>query len=153
MNEINNSADPDLDSPLRLSLTPELVIHALFRTASAVHTGWSSCVEVALVVRDLVGMDESSGNYCRLVEQEFVEDDKEDVVWHDWAVEIRIGDVLTTGHWQLQVTASPLEWEWCAREAEAAFEKGCVLFGKSVRRGIGLEEPDAQTVPPKPKHH
>ncbi len=153
MKKNDDSADPDLDSPLQLTLTPDLIIHALFRTASAVHTGWSSCVEGTLVVTDLLGMDESSGNYCRLVEQEFVEDAEEDVVWHDWAVEIRIGDVLTVGHWQLQVTASPLEWEWCAREAEMAFEKGCVLFGKRVRRSIGVEEVDPRPPSAKPKHH
>ncbi len=159
MNEPESSNEPDWEIQLTLSLTPNWLIHSLFNTANSVHTGWTSCVDPALVVADLLAADDRNGNYCRLVEQEFSEvegessSENEDGVWHDWAVEIRIGQVLVTGHWQIPVNTTPMEWEWCAREAEQAFEKACVLFGKRVRRGFVVEEPTSQTPPPKPKRH
>lgn len=153
MTDNNTTAEPDWDSPLSLTLTPARLIHALFGTASVVHTGWSSCVERPLVVSDLAAMDDSTGDYCRLVEQEFAEEGKQETVWHDWAVEIRLGDVLITGHWQLETTAPPLDWDWAAGEAERVFEKACVLFGKRVRRGILVEDPPATEPPAKSRHH
>jgi lysozyme family protein len=147
------AAEPDWDTPLTVTLTPALLIHALFATANTVHTGWTSCVEETLSLNDLVCMDERTGSYCRLVEQEYVEDDNEETVWHDWAVEVRLGNVLVTGHWQIQTTLSPMDWDWCAREAERAFEKACVLFGRRIRRGVGVEEPNLEQHPPRQQRH
>jgi hypothetical protein len=100
-----------------------------------------------------MSMDERTGNYCRLVEQEYVEDEKEETVWHDWAVEVSLDKVLVTGHWQTQVNNSPMEWDWCARESEKAFSHACTLFGKRVRHGLGVEEPVPGTEPPKHQRH
>ena len=149
----DSSAEPDWDTPLQLDTSPGMLIHALFASANTVHTGWTSCVDESLVLADLVTMDEGSGNYCRLVEQEYAENGTDEVVWHDWAVELQLGNLLITGHWQVQVTASPMEWEWCIGEAEKAFEKSCVLFGKRIRRGIGVEEPGVESQPEKHKRH
>ncbi len=149
----DTSSEPDWDTPVQLTTTPTLLIHALFGTASNVHTGWSSCIDDALALNDLVAMDDSTGNYCRLVEQEYMEDENEEVVWHDWTVELRIGEILLTGHWQIQAIAPPMDWEWCAREAEKVFEKACVLFGKRVRRSLGLEEPRQESQAPKQQRH
>lgn len=143
---------PDWDQPLPVTLTPADLIHALFGTATNVHTAWSSCIETPLVTSDFHAMDERTGNYARLAEQEFEDTENRDVVWHDWTVEIRLGDALVTGHWQLQLTAAPLDWEWCTREAEAAFEKAAVLVGKRIRRTLYVEEP-ASAPPPNPRHH
>jgi hypothetical protein len=66
---------------------------------------------------------------------------------------VRIGDVLVTGHWQIQVNAPPMEWDWCARAAESSFDKACVLVGKRTRRGIVIDEGDPQTPPQKPRTH
>jgi lysozyme family protein len=147
------SAEPDWDTPLTLTLTPGLLIHALFGTANTVHTGWESCVDNELALNDLVSMDDSSGNYCRIVEQEYMEEGDSDVVWHDWAVELRLGSVIVTGHWQIQTTTSPMDWEWCARQAEDAFEKACVLLGRRVRRGVGVEEPDVDNPAARQQRH
>jgi len=149
----DTTSEPDWDTPLSISITPTLLIHALFATASTVHTGWSSCVEDNMVVNDLVTMEDTTGNYCRIVEQEYVEDGDEETLWHDWAVELRIGTVLTTGHWQIQAAAPPMDWEWCAKQAEDAFEKACVLFGRRVRRGVGVEEPDLDAKATKQQRH
>lgn len=145
--------EPDWDEPLSLALTPGELIHALFPTASSVHTGWSSCVENHLVTADLFAMDERSGNYTRLAEQEFEDSENRDILWHDWTVEVRIGEVVVTGHWQIQVTAAPIDWEWCTREAEGAFEKASLLVGKRIRRALAVEE--ATDSPPQaaPRHH
>jgi hypothetical protein len=153
MAETDPTAEPDWETPLEFSLTPALLIHALFTTAESVHTGWRSCVDNKLVVADHSTMDERTGNYCRLAEQEFVEDGAEEEVWHDWVVELRLGEVLITGHWYSQVGASPMEWEWSTREAETAFDRACVLIGRRVRRGIAVEEPAGQAPPPKRRHH
>jgi lysozyme family protein len=147
------SAEPDWDTPLSLTLTPALLIHALFATANTVHTGWSSCVDNELVLNDLVSMDDNSGNYCRIVEQEYLEEDGDETVWHDWAVELRLGTVLITGHWQIQTTTSPMDWEWCAKQAEDAFEKACVLLGRRVRRGVGVEESNQDTQMARQQRH
>ena len=133
--------EPDWDSPLTLKLTPALLMHSLMTTATAVHTGYASCVDDKLVVNDLISMDGSVGNYVRLVEQDFYEEEDPETVWHDWTLEISIGKILTTGHWQISANASPMEWEWTAREAEKAFGRACVLIGRRVRQGLVVDEP------------
>jgi hypothetical protein len=90
----------------------------------------------------------------RLVEQEFYEDEEPETVWHDWTLEIRIGRVLTTGHWQVLVSAPPLDWEWNGREAEKAFARACVLIGRRARRGLTVEEPaQLEQPPPRSSRH
>jgi hypothetical protein len=148
-----DTGEPDWDTPLSLTLTPGLLIHALMSTASAVHTGWSSCIDDTLVLTNQVAMDDQAGHYVRLVEQEFVEDEQPDMVWHDWTLEVRIGSVLTTGHWQFPATSHPSEWDWNAREAERAFERACVLIGRRVRRGIQVEEPILDDDTPRARRH
>ncbi len=149
----DNAADPDLDTPLSLSLTPSMMIHALMGSATAVHTGWSSCVDDTLVLSNLIAMDDRAGNYVRLVEQEFVEDEQPDMVWHDWTLELRVGTVLVTGHWQFPVPAHPSEWEWNAREARRAFELACVLIGRRVRRTLSVEDPTPTEPVPRTSRH
>lgn len=146
-------AEPDWDTPLTLSITPALLIHALMGTASAVHTGWSSCIDETLVVSDLVAMDDRAGNAIRLVEQEFVENEQAETLWHDWTLEVRIGALLTTGHWQFSSTASPAEWEWYAREAAQAFERACTLIGRRVRQSMTVEEPTPSAPVPRASRH
>ena len=154
MMEEQDKSEPDWGSPLQLELTPALLIHALMATASAVHTGWSSCIDEKLVVSGVVSMDDAAGNYVRLAEQEFYEDEDPEVVWHDWTLEIRIGNVLTTGHWQVPVSASPMEWEWHAGEAERAFDRACLLLGRRIRKGLVVDEPaPSEQVPPKSSRH
>jgi hypothetical protein len=153
MIEEQDRNEPDWESPLHLKLTPALLIHSLMGTASAVHTGWSSCIDENLVVSSVVSMDDGAGNYVRLAEQEFYEEDPE-VVWHDWTLEIRVGSVLTTGHWQIPVSAPPMEWEWQSSESERAFERACLLVGRRVRRGLQVEEPaPSEQLPPRSSRH
>ena len=153
MIEEQQGDEPDWDSPLQFTLTPGLLIHALMATATAVHTGWESCIEEGLVVSDVVAMDDGAGTSIRLAEQEFYEDNNPDNVWHDWALEVRNGKVLTTAHWQILTTATPAEWAWHGREAEKAFERACVLLGKRVRRGLVVEEPMPMDAPPRASRH
>ncbi|EXJ14661.1 hypothetical protein D779_2190 [Imhoffiella purpurea] len=138
---------------MSLTITPALLIHALMGTASAVHTGWSSCVDDTLVLSNLVAMDDVAGNYVRLVEQEFVEEDQAENLWHDWALEVRIGAILTTGHWQFLAAAHPSEWEWNAREASRAFERACVLIGRRARPALAVEEPVPTDPLPRSSRH
>ncbi len=148
-----DAGEPDWETPLVLTTTPALLIHALMGTASAVHTGWASCVDETLVQTNLVAIDDGAGNYVRLAEQEFVEDGKPDQVWHDWTLEVRIGKVLTTGHWQFEVAAQASDWDWNAREARRAFERACVLIGRRVRQTLAVEEPTpAEPVPRASRH-
>jgi len=153
LSDNESSGEPDWETPLTFTTTPALLIHALMGTAGAVHTGWASCVDESLVLSNLVAMDDQAGNYVRLVEQEYVEEGKPDTVWHDWALEVRIGSVLTTGHWQFETTAHPSDWEWNAREARGAFERACVLIGRRVRPALTVEEPmPAEPVPRVSRH-
>lgn len=147
---MHTDQDPDWDSPLNLTLTPSMLIHSLFFMAQQVHTGEESCVTPDFVVNELLALDERTGNHARLVEQEYVEEGTDDTVVHDWAVEIRIDKVWITAHWQQPVTVSPLEWEWCARQAEQAFSRACVLFGKQVRSGLVVLDEQA-VAPPEPE--
>jgi len=143
---------PAWDKPVTLSVSPGDIINVLFATAASVHTGWTSCIEQSLTVSDISAMDDRSGNYARLAEQEFTDEEQAGVNWHDWTVEILLGNVFITGHWQVQVTASPLDWEWCAREAEAAFEKAALLVGRRVGRTMMVEA--GTNVPqPRERHH
>jgi hypothetical protein len=101
----------------------------------------------------LVAMDDRGANSVRLVEQEFADETDAEAGWHDWAVEVRIGKIITTGHWQLRTNAAPLDWEWHADEAEKAFERACVLIGRRVRRGLVIEEPMPRDLPPRSARH
>ncbi len=151
--DIDDAPDPDWDSPMTISLTPELLVHALMENASAVHTGWQSCVQEDVVLSSLIAMDDSGASSVRLVEQEFADEEDAEAGWHDWAVEIRIGAIVTTGHWQLRTNAAPLDWEWHAREAEQAFDRACVLLGRRVRRGLVVDEPVPRDIPPRSSRH
>ncbi len=135
------ATEPDWDTPLALTITPALLIHALMGTATTVHTGWVSCIDDTLLLSNLVAMDDHAGNYIRLAELEFAEDDQPDALWHDWVLEVRIGAILTTGHWQFPATAHPSEWEWNMREATRTFERACTLIGRRVRQITAVEEP------------
>lgn len=148
-----DTGEPDWDTPLSLTITPGLIIHALMGTASAVHTGWASCIDDSLVLSNQIAMDDQAGHYVRLVEQEFVEEEQPATLWHDWTLEIRLGSVLTTAHWQFSASAHPSEWDWNAREAGRAFERACVLLGRRVRRAMVVEEPvPTQDVPRASRH-
>lgn len=148
-----DSGEPDWDTPLSLTITPGLIIHALMGTASAVHTGWSSCIDDTLVLSSQVAMDDQAGHYVRLAEQEFVEEDQPGTLWHDWTLEVRIGSVLITGHWQFAANAHPSDWDWNAREASRAFERACVLVGRRVRRTFAVEEPVQMEDVPRTSRH
>jgi hypothetical protein len=155
----DSMADPDWDSPLTFRLTPELIAHAVMETASAVHTGWQSCIDETAVLSELVAMDDSGEKAVRLVEQEFVDEQEQeqeqeqDVAWHDWSVEVRAGGVLIIGHWQVRSNSAPLDWEWAAAAAERAFERACVLLGRRVRRGLMVEAPMPRDLPPRSSRH
>lgn len=151
--ETDDGTEPDWDTPLSLTITPALLIHALMGTASAVHTGWTSCVDDTLLLSNLVAMDDNAGNYIRLAEQEFVEDEQPETLWHDWTLEVRIGSLLTTGHWHCPSTAHPSEWDWNAREASRAFERACTLIGRRVRRAMAVDEPTPADPVPRASRH
>ena len=148
-----DGGEPDWETPLTLTLTPSLLIHALMSTATAVHTGWQSCLDETLILANLVAMDDQAGNSVRLAEQEFVEDEKPELVWHDWTLEVRIGSVLTTAHWQIEATAHPSEWDWNAREARHAFSHACVLLGRRARPALAVEEPTPTEPVPRTSRH
>lgn len=144
--------DPDWDLPLSLTLTPAMLVHGLLGQAHAVHTGIESCVDPEAVLNELRVDDRRGDNYVRLVEQEYAEDDES--IWHDWTLEMRIADVLVVGHWQQPLNTSPLEWEWCAQQAEQAFSRACVLFGKQVRSGLVIiDEPPLPSPEPSIRRH
>ncbi|MFZ5653601.1 MAG: hypothetical protein ACOY42_04250 [Pseudomonadota bacterium] len=148
MSRVESGDEPDWDTPIQLQLAPAGLIHALFWSAESVHTGWTSCVQHDLVVFELSAIDDHSDNYCRLAEQEYVEDPSEEVTWHDWSVELKLGRVYISAHWRARLDDSPAEWDWCAAEAEKAFAAAAVLVGKRVRRGLAVEsEPNSGRAP------
>ena len=85
--------DPDWDTPLKLTVTPASIIDTVLATADSVHTGEDTCVDQSLVVMETTAIDDQSENYCRFVEQEYVEEEEPEATWHDWAVEIRVENV------------------------------------------------------------
>jgi hypothetical protein len=104
-------------------------------------------------VSELVVMDDSGGASVRLVEQQFADEEDSDVVWQDWAVEVRIGRVVTTGHFSVRSNAPALDWNWHLQEAERAFDRACVLVGRKVRRGLVIDEPLPRELPPRASRH
>lgn len=136
MDSLESDNQVSWEIPLTLTVTPNELIHSLFGTASDVHAHMDSCVSSENILAEVTIADDKAGNYCRLLEQEFpLEDEGKTGEWHDWTVELHIGEVYITGHWQIPIAASPMEWEWCEREASTAFTKGSVLFGRRVRPG------------------
>jgi hypothetical protein len=143
---------PDWDIPLSLTLTPAAIVHAAFSTAETVHTGWGSCVDSSLVVWELASVDEQTDNHCRLVEQEYMEESDSTITWHDWVVELKLGEVYIAAHWRVQTASSPADWDWCTAQADEAFSRVCVLFGRRVRRGLVVEDPAEARRTPKTRH-
>jgi len=142
--------DPDWDMPLPLNITPAGLANALFVTADEVHTAWQSCIDPSLVVAESVAQDGHTANYCRLVEQEYEEDGSEGI-WHDWMVEVRIGEVFIAGHWRLPADGRGADWQWCNNEAQNAFTAACTLFGRRVGRTVFVEE-QLSSGPPATRH-
>lgn len=151
MNIIMNLDDPgelDWGMPLIIQLTPEAIARVLMDTANAVHTGRETCIDDDSIINQMQARDDSGANTVRLVEQEFADEQEPEVIWHDWAVEVRLGQVLITGHWHVRSGAAPFEWDWLSRQAEMAFERACLLVGRRARRGVWVEEPEPREVPP-----
>ena len=59
--DTRDAGEPDWDTPLPLTLTPALIIHAIMGTASAVHTGWSSCIDKAMVIESVRLIEKRGG--------------------------------------------------------------------------------------------
>ncbi|HGG59182.1 MAG TPA: hypothetical protein ENK26_04595 [Gammaproteobacteria bacterium] len=154
MSLAENQPQPAWGSKLSLNVTPEGLATSLFATATETHTSWESCVLKENVLNEVTVGDDVVGNYCRLLEQEYAGERPENPPWHDWTVEIKIGEVYVTAHWQLPVNAAPFEWDWCEKEAAEAFARGCVLFGKRVHRGgLIIEEAFSPESTAKATHH
>ena len=157
MDEENSSADPDWETPVTFTLTPEDIVHTVFWTAHSVHTGWESCIDASLTVRDTTAVDDDSGSHCRLAELEYVEDDEErgdgnEVTWHDWTVEIKVQDLYVSAHWRATDASAASDWDWCAAEAEQAFANACMLLGKRVRRQWVIEDSPRARRTPRTRH-
>ena len=152
MNEPETAMDPDWDTPLHITLTPDAIMRHLFASAESVHTGWDTCVEHNLIVAETTALGDDGSNYCRLVEQEYLEDQEPDVTWHDWVVEIKLGDVFMSAHWRSRNQDSPAEWDWCVQEAEKTFASACLLVGKRVRRGFIIEGSSEHGRTPRTQH-
>lgn len=133
--------DPSWEDPLPLQLSAASLFSALMHSADSVHTGWQSCIEDSLAQISSTLVDEATGNHCRLAELEYPDEDNANDSWHDWTVELKLGEVYLSGHWRERVGGSPADWAWCGAQAEEAFTRACVLIGKRVRRGFVSDSP------------
>ncbi len=136
----SDDIDPDWDTQLTISLTPAVIAHVAFTSAPQVHTGWESCLDPQLIIAELNAVQDETGNHCRLVQQEYEEEGDENIVWHDWTVELKLGQTFLSAHWRTSVTSSGAEWDWCVREAEAAFKSAGLLVGKRITRGMVVDD-------------
>ena len=153
MSDFETAMEPEWDSPIVLQVTPRAIIECVFWNADAVHTGYDSCIDPKLVLVDTIAHDDNGDNYCRYVEQEYVEDETtEETTWHDWTVELKLGEVFVAAHWRVLVGGSPSDWDWSERESEKAFAVASILVSKRVRKCIAV---DTSTYGPRPPrtHH
>lgn len=141
MSENNIRDEPSWDAKLTVTLTPSAIMNTVFASADGVHTGWGSCIDEALVAAETTVVDERGANHCRLTEQEYGDREAPDDTWHEWSVELRIGEVYVIAHWRVRVSGSRADWDRCEAEAEAAFVQTCSLLGKRVTRALVIEEP------------
>jgi hypothetical protein len=152
MNKDTTKEEPDWDAPLTISLTPAAILNTFFASADSVHTGWETCIEDELIVAETTVVAESSANHCRFIEQEYSDQDSGGESWHDWTVELQIGEVFLLAHWRARISASPADWEWCAAEAERAFTNAAALLGRRVRRGLVVDQPAEPARTPRTRH-
>lgn len=146
------SEDPSWESPLTLGLTPAAVLNTFFASAQSVHTAWRTCVDDTLIVGETTIVAEMNANHCRFVEMEYSDEESAEETWHDWTVELKIGEVFLLAHWRARVNGSPADWEWSANEAERAFINAAALLGRRVRRGLVIEEPAEAARTPSTRH-
>jgi len=136
-----SAPDPSWDEPIGLQLSPSSIFSALMHTADSVHTGWQSCIDDSLAQVSSTLVDELTGNHCRLAELEYADQENANENWHDWTVELKLGEIYLSGHWRERVGGSPADWAWCLAQAEEAFTRACLLIGKRVRRGFVSDSP------------
>ena len=87
-------------------------------------------------------------------EQEYSYDDQPDIMWRDWTVELRSGEVYLLAHWRVQANEAPAIWSWASNEAETAFIAACTLIGQRVRKTLVVESSGPTSpVPPRSRHH
>jgi hypothetical protein len=152
MSDVDEQGDPDWDMQLSVALSPGAIAHSLFWSADTVHTGWDSCIQHDLIVWEITAIDDNNDNHCRLVEQEYADEEQAELTWHDWTVEVKLGSVYASAHWRASANSSLSDWDWCAQEAEKAFTGTCLLVGKRVRRGLVVESQSAQPRVPRTHH-
>ena len=129
-----------------------IFVTTLVVSASPLDDGRRS-IGALIVVEDVTVNDDRAGNHCRLVKQNYVEQEEPEEMWTDWTVEVRVGEVFVWGHWRTRESSVPADLDWCAAEAEKAFAGSCVLVGKRVRRGFIVEDPARSTERPSRTHH
>ena len=153
MSDYETVIEPEWDSPIDFQMTPRAIIECVFWNADAVHTGYESCIDPKLVIVDTVAHEDNGDNYCRYVEQEYVEDEaQEETTWHDCTVELKIGEVFVVAHWRVLAGGSPSDWDWCAQESEKAFTIASVLVSKRVRKSIAVDTSSYGVRPPRTHH-
>ena len=153
MSDYETAMEPEWDTPIGLQVSPRAIIECVFWNADAVHTGYESCIDPKLVIVDTIAHEDNGDNYCRYVEQEYVEDEaSEDSTWHDWTVELKLGEVFVVAHWRAQVGGSPSDWDWCERESEKAFTIASVLVSRRVRKAIVVDTSSFGPRPPRTHH-
>ena len=153
MSDYETAMEPEWDAAIGLQVTPRAVIECVFWNADAVHTGYESCIDPKLVIVDTIAHEDNGDNYCRYVEQEYVEEEApEDTAWHDWTVELKLGEVLVVAHWRVLVGGSPSDWDWCERESEKAFTIASVLVSRRVRKAIVVDTSSFGPRPPRTHH-
>lgn len=152
MKQDKRKEEPDWDAPVALNLTPAAIMNTFFASADSVHTGWETCVDDTLVFAETTVVADMSANHCRFVEQEYSDQDTPDESWHDWTVELQLGEVFLLAHWRARISGSPADWEWCAAEAERAFISAAALLGRRVRRGLVVDQPEEPPRTPRTRH-
>ena len=111
-------------------------------------TGDQLAADIREVEADLVVAYKANDNEMI----EYLEDQEPEITWHDWVVELKLGEVFMSAHWRSRNQDSPSEWDWCVQEAEKTFASACLLVGKRVRRGFIIEGSSEQGRTPRTQH-
>ena len=164
MSDFETEIEPEWDSPVVLEVTPRAIIECVFWNADAVHTGYESCIEPKLVIVDTIAHDDNSDNYCRYVEQEYMEEETtEETTWHDWTVELKLGEVFVVAHWRVLVGGSPADWglvragvgEGVFRRIDSREQAGSQVHRRRhfVLRTSAATDPSLARLRPRPTKH
>ena len=155
MSDYETAMEPEWDAPIGLEVTPRAIIECVFWNADAVHTGYESCIESETRDRGIQSPTTTTATTTVATSNRSTWKTRppEETTWHDWTVELKLGEVFVVAHWRVLVGGSPtLTGTGASGSRRRRSPIASVLVSKRVRKYTVVDTSSFGPRPPRTHH-